>query len=107
MTTLKKQGQKQGQEQNKSKSKSKSRSNDNGQRQTQGQKRVQHAKQKPPGGGCFFFFYSISSVWQFWADLLPGFGGYFGVEVVMYQRLLLSFSLEGVDKISTSGGKTL
>jgi hypothetical protein len=52
-------------------------------------------------GRAFFFFYSISSEYQVWMDLLPDFGGYFGVEVFMYQRVLLSSERQGLDKIST------
>jgi hypothetical protein len=39
---------------------------------------------------AFFFFYPISSEYQVQLDFLPGFGGNFGVEVVLYQALLLS-----------------
>jgi hypothetical protein len=45
--------------------------------------------------GGFFFFHSISSEYQVQTDLLPGFRRYFGVEVVLYQTLLLSSEGEG------------
>ena len=47
------------------------------------------AKGKAAFEAAFFFFYSISSEYQAGADLLPGLGGYFGGEVLLYQRLLL------------------
>jgi hypothetical protein len=56
-------------------------------------------KEEPAQGGLFF--YSISSEYQVWTDLLPDFGRNFGVEVFLYQRLLLSSVGEGLDKIST------
>ena len=55
--------------------------------------------------GGFFLFHSISSEYQIQPDLLPGFRGNFGVEVFVYQSLLLSFGARGLDKISTEAGK--
>ena len=46
----------------------------------------------------FFFFYSISSEYQVRTDLLPDFHRNFGVEVLLYQRLLLSSGREGLDR---------
>jgi hypothetical protein len=44
---------------------------------------------KPALGGLLFLFHSISSEYQVRAGLLPDFRRYFGVEVLVYQRLLL------------------
>ena len=48
-------------------------------------------KEKARARRAFFFFHSISSEYQVQTDLLPDFGWYFGVEVVLYQALLLSY----------------
>jgi len=58
-------------------------------------------KKKAALGAAFFFFYPISSEYQIRADLLPDLGRYFGVEVLLYHSLLLSFGREGLDRIST------
>jgi hypothetical protein len=47
------------------------------------------ANGKSPRAAGFFFFHSIPSVWQDQADLLPDFPDNFGVEVLLYQELLL------------------
>jgi hypothetical protein len=48
----------------------------------------------------------LLSEYQVQLDLLPDFERNFGVEVVLYQRLLLSSGREGVDRISTEGGRS-
>jgi hypothetical protein len=67
---------------------------------------VQPATEKARARRAFFFFYSIGSEYQVRTGLLPGFGGYFGMEVVLYQRLLLWSGARGLDRISTNGGKS-
>ena len=56
---------------------------------------------KKPASRAFSFFHSISSEYQVCVGLLPDLRGYFGVEVLLYLCLLLSFDGEGLDTIST------
>ena len=46
-------------------------------------------------GRLFSFFTLLSSEYEVWADLLPDFRGNIGVEVVLYQRSLLSPGVDG------------
>ena len=52
-------------------------------------------KSKSPRAAGFFSFSILSSEYQTCADLLPGLGGYFGGEVLLYQALLLWLGGEG------------
>jgi hypothetical protein len=54
---------------------------------------------RPSGGE--FSFYPLFSEYQSERGLLPNSGRYFGLEVVLYQQLLLSSGPEGLDTIST------
>jgi hypothetical protein len=46
-------------------------------------------KEKPPGEGGFLLFYSLFSEYQVQTDFVPDFHRNFGVEMLLYQGLLL------------------
>jgi hypothetical protein len=68
------------------------------------------SKQKRPHAAAFRggkdFSFPLFSEYQTQRGLLPGLGRYFGVEVVLYQRLLLSSGGEGLDTISTGARRS-